>query len=225
MPPGTAPAPDFYAAAADAIAILVLIVEFGMLRQTLLRDQLRLYALQSLLVTGLAVLVAVARDIPELYAVAGFSLVLKVILIPGAMRWLLREDTAAIAGSARLGVAGEVLLAAAVATFGFFVTDALGFASPVLPETAFALGVAVFLVGFVLMTERSDVVSQGIGFFSLENGVSLSSLVLAAGLPLIIEVVLLFDLLLAVVVFGVLMRLHRRQAATFSTDTLTRLRG
>jgi hydrogenase-4 component E len=225
MFPNLQPAPGYYTAGADAVAVIVLLIEFGMLRQTLLRDQIRLYALQSLLVTVLAVIVAVARGIPELYGVAAASLVLKVILIPGAVLWLLRANRTAIAGSARLGIASEVLLAVAVAVFGFFVTNSFDFHSVVLPETAFALAVAIFLVGFVLMVERSDVVSQAIGFFSLENGVSIASLVVAAGLPLIIEVAFLLDLLLAVVVFGVLMRLHRRQRSTFSTDTLTRLRG
>jgi hydrogenase-4 component E len=75
------------------------------------------------------------------------------------------------------------------------------------------------------MIVRSDVVSQAIGFFSLENGVSLASLVVAAGLPLILEVAFLFDLLVAVVVFGVLMRVHHGRTATLSTTGLDRLRG
>jgi hydrogenase-4 component E len=156
---------------------------------------------------------------------------LKVIVIPGAVLWLLRRevavrpDKAPIAGSARLGVASEVLLALVAAAFGFFITDSFGFHSVVLPKTAFALAVAILLVGFVVMTERADVISQAIGFFSLENGVSIAIMVVAARLPLIIEVVFLLDLLVAVVVFGVLIRLHRRQASTWSTDTLTRLRG
>ncbi len=61
--------------------------------------------------------------------------------------------------------------------------------------------------------------------FSLENGVSLASLVVAAGLPLILEVAFLFDLLLAVVVFGALMRLHHARTDTLSTAGLTSLRG
>jgi hydrogenase-4 component E len=225
MFPHLQPAPGYYIAGADAVAVLVLVIEFGMLRQTLLRDQIRLYALQSLLVTALAVIVALSRGLPELYGVEGVTLGLKVILIPAAVLWLLRTDRAAIAGSARLGVASEVLLAIVVAVFGFFVTDSFDFHSAVLPETALALAVAIFLVGFVLMVERSDVISQAIGFFSLENGVSIASLVVAAGLPLIIEVVFLLDLLLAVVVFGVLIRVHRRHQSSLSTDTLTRLRG
>ena len=61
--------------------------------------------------------------------------------------------------------------------------------------------------------------------FSLENGVSLAALVVAASLPLILEVALLFDLLLAVVVFGLLIRLHHGRAESLSTADLTSLRG
>ena len=68
-------------------------------------------------------------------------------------------------------------------------------------------------------------VSQAVGFFSLENGVSVASLVVAAGMPLILEVAFLFDLLVAVVVFGVLMRTHHRRTRSLSTATLDRLRG
>jgi hydrogenase-4 component E len=83
----------------------------------------------------------------------------------------------------------------------------------------------VVLVAFVLMILRRDVVSQAIGFFSLENGISLAALVVAATMPLIFEVVLLFDLLVAVVVFGLLIRVHRGRAESLSTSELTSLRG
>ena len=62
-------------------------------------------------------------------------------------------------------------------------------------------------------------VSQAVGFFSLENGVSVASLVVAAGLPLIVEVAFLFDLLVAVVVFGVLIRVHHGRTQTLSTES------
>ena len=84
---------------------------------------------------------------------------------------------------------------------------------------------AVVLVAFVLMIHRRDVVSQAIGLFSLENGISLAALVIAARLPLILEVALLFDLLVAVVVFGLLIRVHHGRGQSLSTTGLTRLRG
>ena len=54
---------------------------------------------------------------------------------------------------------------------------------------------------------------------------SVASLVVAAGLPLIVEVAFLFDLLVAVVVFGVLIRVHHGRAESLSTEDLDRLKG
>jgi hydrogenase-4 component E len=217
--------PTVFEGIANTVALIVLLLQFGMLRAALLRAQVRLYAGQSLAVSILAAVVAFGRDVPELYALAVLSLLLKVVVVPLVVIGLLREASAEIAGSGALGVANEVLISIAVAAFGFFAVGVLGIRSAVLPTAALSLSVAVVLVAFVLMIVRRDVVSQAIGFFSLENGVSLASLVVAAGMPLILEVAFLFDLLVAVVVFGVLMRTHHRRTRSLSTETLDRLRG
>ena len=217
--------PSVFDGAANTAAIVVLLLEFMMLRTALFRTQIRLYALQSLTVSVLAVIVASGRGIPELYALAGMSLLLKAVIVPTVMFRFLRNSRAEIAGSGALGVASEIFLALAVAGFGFFTVGVLGIHSPVLPTAALSLSVAVVLVSFVLMIVRRDVVSQAVGFFSLENGVSMGSLVVAAGLPLILEVAFLFDLLVAVVVFGVLIRVHQKRTSSLSTISLNRLRG
>ncbi|MEE2854035.1 MAG: hydrogenase [Actinomycetota bacterium] len=217
--------PTVFDGIANTVAVVVLLLEFGMLRATLLRSQVRLYAGQSLSVSVLAAVVAYGRDVPELYALAVLSLLLKVVVVPLVVLALLRDARAEIAGSGAVGVANQVLVAIGITGFGFFSVGILGIHSSVLPTTALSLSVAVVLVAFVLMIMRRDVVSQAIGFFSLENGVSLASLVVAAGMPLILEVAFLFDLLVAVVVFGVLMRTHHRRTRSLSTETLDRLRG
>jgi hydrogenase-4 component E len=226
-------APSVFAGSANVIAVGVLLVEFGMFRQALLRDQVRLYAAQSVLISVLAVVVAAVRHLPDLYALAALSFALKAVIVPVVLRRLLRglgtrsegPGWTDIAGSGSLSLASTVLVAIAVAAFGFFSVAALGIRSPVLPTTALAISMAVVLVAFVLMIMRRDVASQAIGFFSLENGVSLTALVVAAGLPLILEIAFLFDLLVAVVVFGLLIRVHHGRADSLSTADLTRLRG
>src|SRR5580693_1886506 len=60
--------PGVYEGAANVIAALMLLLEFGMLRQALVRDQVRLYAAQSALISVLAVVIAADRNLPELYA-------------------------------------------------------------------------------------------------------------------------------------------------------------
>ncbi len=217
--------PSVFEGTANTIAVIVLLLEFMMLRAALLRAQVRLYAAQSLAVSVLAAVVAGGRGVPELYVLAVLSFALKAVAVPTVILRLMRDADTEIAGSGALGVASEIILSIAVAAVGFFVVGGLNIHSAVLPSAALSLSVAVVLVAFILMIVRRDVVSQAVGFFSLENGVSLASLVVAAGMPLILEVAFLFDLLVAVVVFGVLMRLHHGRAQTLSTATLTRLRG
>lgn len=219
------PVPDVFSGGANTIAVLVLLTEFAMLRAALLRAQLRLYALQSFLLSVLAAVAAASRGIPDLYVLAALSFVLKVVIVPTVISRLLRDASAEIAGSGALGVASEVLLAIVVAAFGFFATGSLNISSNVLPKTALAVSIAVVLVAFVLIIARRDLVSQAVGFFSLENGGSLASLVVASGLPLILEVAFLFDLLVAVVIFGVLVRATHGRSGTFLTTSLTSLRG
>jgi hydrogenase-4 component E len=217
--------PSTFTGGSEAIALVVLLSEFAMLRAPLSRSQIRLYAFQSLAVSGLSVLVAATRHVDALYVLAALAFLLKVIVVPGIMLRLLRESRVDLVASHRLGVASMVLLALVAAAFGFFVVGSLPVHSRTLPAPSLGLAAAVILVAFLLVILRSDVVSQAVGFFALENGVSVASVVLAAGLPLILEVAFLFDLMVAVVVFGVLIRVHHGRTQTLSTDALDRLRG
>lgn len=222
---GVSSVPSAFSGGSEAITLVVLLSEFAMLRAPLSRSQIRLYALQSLAVSGLSVLVAASRHVDALYVLAGLSFALKAVVVPGIMLRRVRAERVDLVVSHRLGVASMVLLAVVAAPFGFFVLGSLPVHSTTLPAPSLGLAGAVILVAFLLVILRSDVISQAVGFFSLENGVSLASVVLAAGLPLILEVAFLFDLMVAVVVFGVLIRVHHGRAQTLSTESLDRLRG
>ena len=225
-------APGVYQGVANVIAAVMLLIEFGMLRQALARDQIRLYMAQSALLSVLAVVIAADRNLPDLYALAALSAALKVVAVPLVMRRLLGrtdpdegEEAPGVAGSQTLSPASAVLAGIVLAAYGFFCAGALGIHSPAAPVLALALATAMVLVAFGLMIVRRDVASQAIGFFTLENAISLAALVVASGLPLILETAFLFDLLVAVVVFGMLIRSHHTKAESLSTADLTRLRG
>ena len=225
-------APGVYEGAANVIAAVMLLIEFGLLRQALARDQIRLYVAQSALISVLAVVIAADRNLPDLYALAALSAALKVVAVPLVMRRLLGrtdpiegEEAPGVAGSQTLSPASAVLAGIVLAAFGFFCFGALKIHGPAAPALALALAAAMVLVSFRLMIVRRDVASQAIGFFTLENAISLAALVVASGLPLILETAFLFDLLVAVVVFGMLIRATHGRSESLSTADLTRLRG
>src|ERR1700722_16304537 len=224
-------APGVYEGAANVIAAVMLLIEFGMLRQALARDQVRLYVAQSALISVLAVVIAADRNLPDLYALAALSAALKVVAVPLVLRRLLgrpaadEEGPVGVAGSQTLSPASAVLAGIVLAAFGFFTFGALKIRGPAAPALALSLAGAMVLVAFGLMIVRRDVASQAIGFFSLENAISLAALVVASGLPLILETAFLFDLLVAVVVFTMLIRAHHTRTESLSTADLTKLQG
>ncbi len=223
--PAFSPGPSRYSSVTEAITLVVLLTEFAMLRAGLSRSQVRLYAFQSFAVSVLAVFVAANNGIGELYAVAILAFVLKVVVVPAILTRLLRDAYVGLVASHRLRVATMVLIAIVVSVLAFIVIKQLPIRSPSLPTATMGIACAVILVSFLLVILRSDVVSQAVGTFSLGNGIDVANFIIAAGLPLILGVVLLFDLLVAAVVFGLLIRAHHGRARTLSTETLEQLRG
>jgi hydrogenase-4 component E len=126
---GVAAPPSSYAGLTTTLAVLMLVIEFGMLQATLLRAQVRLYAAQSVVISVLAVVVAFSRGVPELYGLAAFSVLLKVVAVPLVMLRLLRRTNQEIAGSRALGVASMVLLAVGSPLSGFSPVPGSGWAA------------------------------------------------------------------------------------------------
>ena len=94
-----------------------------------------------------------------------------------------------------------------------------------LPLSALPVAVGGVLVAFLLMVLRPYAPSQLLGFLILENAVTVASLVIAPGLPIILALLLLFDLLIGVLVFVVLVQYLAIERTAVRTDMLDRLTG
>lgn len=220
----TAP-PTAFQSAADVISLLVLLCVMAMLRAPFVRSQVRLYRFQSLVVTALVVVVAATHDLDGLYLLAAASFLTKVVLVPAIMGRLAPSLDSDLSSSARMRTASMLLIAVGASAFGFFAIGSLRLPVRTLPSPALSIAIASLLISLLLAILRSDVATQGIAFFSVENAVSVASLVVATALPVIIEIAFLFDLLVAVVAFGLLMRVHHQRAGTLSTEPIAKLRG
>ena len=82
------------------------------------------------------------------------------------------------------------------------------------------VAVAVVLVAFQLMIVRPYAPSQLLGFLVLENGVSLATLVIAPSMPLVLALLLLFDVFVGLLVFVLLIQYLGMQRTAVTTDIL-----
>jgi formate hydrogenlyase subunit 4 len=226
--------PDFgdahltvFGAAATVTAVGVLLLEYGMLRSQDVWEQLRLYSLGSLVVAALAIVTAAdGQGGSELYVLAAVTIALKALVFPLGIRYVLRNLEADPRIPSTLGVPSAILLAIGLSAFAFAALRgvALG-GEPALPLSALPVAVAGVLVAFLLMVVRPYAPSQLLGFLVLENAVSAASLVVAPGLPLILALLLLFDVLIGVLVFVVLVQYLAVERTAVRTDVLDRLTG
>jgi formate hydrogenlyase subunit 4/hydrogenase-4 membrane subunit HyfE len=216
-----------FGAAATISAVAVLLLELGMLRSQDVWEQLRLYALGSLVVAGLAI--ATAADGgggSDLYVLGAVTIALKALVFPLGIGFVLRNLEIDPRIPSSVGVPTAILLAIVLSGFSFVAlrnVDIGGVAA--LPLSALPIAVAGVLVALLLMVLRPHAPSQLLGFLVLENAVSVGSLVIAPGLPLILALLLLFDVLIGVLVFVLLVQYLAIEKTAVRTDILDRLTG
>jgi len=73
------------------------------------------------------------------------------------------------------------------------------------------------------MIARKKAVAQVIGFMSIENGLFFSAVVSTYGMPLIVELGVAFDVLVAAILFGVFFFHMSESFDTLDVDRLNRL--
>jgi formate hydrogenlyase subunit 4/hydrogenase-4 membrane subunit HyfE len=216
-----------FGATTTITAVLVLLLELGMLRSQDVWEQLGLYSLASVMVAALAIVTAATgHGSSSLYVLAAATIALKSLLVPGGIRLMLRNLEVEPRVPSRIGVPSSILIAIALSALAFVVLRPVHIgALTALPRSALPVAVGGALAALELMVLRPHAPSQLLGFLALENALTVASLVIAPGLPIILALLLLFDVLAGVIVFVVLVQYLVLERTAVLTDVLDRLRG
>jgi hydrogenase-4 component E len=82
---------------------------------------------------------------------------------------------------------------------------------------------AVVLLGMLMLVSRGKAVAQVVGFMSLENGLFFAAVAATHGMPMVVELGIAFDVLVAAVIFGVFFFHIRDSIESLDVDQLNRL--
>jgi hydrogenase-4 component E len=203
----------------------MLVFQLLLVGQRMVLTNIRLYALQSLLLAVIAGIIGCVHHAAHVYVVAALTLVGKVLFLP----WLLHRQVR------RMGITPDIqplikgpasmLLCGGFTLLGYVVTR---------PSTALdrfgnnTLGVAMTLVltGFFLMLNRRKAIAQVLALLTVENGIMLAAIALTTyGMPLVVELSIFFDVMVAVMVLGLLVYRIRESFASMDTSKLNQLKG
>jgi hydrogenase-4 component E len=201
------------------LAAGMLVTAYLMVGQKALFTAIRLYSVQSLLLGGVGVAMAVFDQRPHLFASAALTVLLKGVLIP----WFLMRviDRIGIHREIEplLNVPSSLLICLGLTVIGYRVSASLADGGGAAHHVIGA-SLAMLLIGLFLMVTRRKAVSQILALLTVENAVFLVALGATTGMPLIVELGISFDVILAVLVLGVLVH---RIAARFESMDVSRL--
>ncbi|MGA8706010.1 MAG: hypothetical protein WB646_03370 [Steroidobacteraceae bacterium] len=210
------------------LAIASLLLAFVMLGSRWLLDYLLAFAVQSWLIAILSAAVAYYGHYRELYLVAILTALFRGLLLPYLLLRIVRRLNVERELHERLAPASSLVAGALLTLFAFVVSSHLG-QSLGLTGTVAVLALTVMLsmklIGFLMLVVRGEAISQILAILVLENGIFLGSQILMPGMPLLIELVILFDLLVVVACFGILVRYLVAHAGSSSARGLRRLVG
>jgi len=220
--------PPLVASIFSLLAIGSLLLTFVMLGSRWLIRYLYAFAAESWLIAALSATVAIYAHYPELYLIAFLTLIFRGLLLPYLVWRIIRRQNVAREVHVLLQPSSGLVVGAACVVFSLVVAYRIG-AELSLAGTVAVLALTVMLsmklIGFLMLTIRHEAISQVLGLLILENGIFLGAQILVPGMPMLIEIVILFDLLVAVACFGVLVRYLATTVGETSTLALKKLVG
>jgi hydrogenase-4 component E len=195
-------------------AALMLVVQLLLAVQRMLLTSIRLFAIQSLLLAGIAAVVAYSHSAFHIYVVVVLTLIGKVAFLP----WLLDRQVR------RMKIIQEIeplvnfpmsmLICGGLTLLGYLVAR---------PFTSLErLGNNTLAVAI----NRRKAITQVLALLTVENGVMLAAVALTTyGMPLVVELGIFFDVLVAVMILGILVYRIRETFASMDTSKLSQLKG
>jgi hydrogenase-4 component E len=210
------------------IAIASLLLAFVMLGSRWLRHYLYAFTAESWLIGILSASIGYYGGYPELYLIAILTFLFRGCLVPYLILRIIRRMHVPREVHVILQASSSLVVGALAVVFALAVASQtgaeLGFGGTVV-VLALTVMLSMKLIGFLMLTVRHEAISQILGLLVLENGIFLGAQILVPGMPLLIEIVILFDLLIVVACFGLLVQYLMTHIGTTSSLQLRRLVG
>lgn len=205
------------------LAAMILVSAFALLAQARVVATIHVFAWQGALLAAVTSLVAWDTGDAHLYVSAALTLALKAAFVPWllvrqARRLHILKDLDAVI---RPGV--TLLSAGALVIFCYAVVQPIEQYASGITRDAIALSLAVVMLAMLMLVTRRKAITQVVAFMAIENGLFFAAVTATQGMPLVVELGIAFDVLIAAVIFGVFFFHMRESIDSLDVDQLNRL--
>ncbi len=205
------------------LAALVSFTSFILLAHARLVSAIHAFAWQGFLVAAVATVVAATSDAHHLYFSALLTLTLKALLIPWMLHRMIRRLKLERHVESLQRPSLAIMAAVALVIFSYWLVLPMVHQELTFTRNIVAISLAVVLIGLLMMVVRQQAVIQVLGFMSMENGLFLAAVSATSGMPLVVELGVAFDVLVAMILFGVFFFQIQESIESLDVDRLNRL--
>jgi len=185
------------------LAALVLLTAFGMLVQRRMYGLIHLFAWQGLFLSISTALVGFVAGKHHLYISSLLTLTLKVALLPYILHILVQRLRIHKEIETVVNVPTTMLIGIALVIFSYHLTAPVREISTLVTRSILAVALASVMIGLLMMITRKHAVTQIIGFLAMENGLFFAATSATYGMPLVVELGVALDVLIAAFIFGI----------------------
>jgi hydrogenase-4 component E len=185
------------------LAAMVLLTAFGMLVQKRMYGLIHLFTWQGLFLSISTAVTGYAASRHHLYISSVLTLALKVVLLPYILHVLIRKLKIHKEIETVLNVPATMLMGIALVIFSYHLTAPVRELSTLVTRSILAVALATVMIGLLMMITRRNAVTQIIGFLAMENGLFFAATSATYGMPLVVELGVAIDVLIAAFIFGI----------------------
>jgi hydrogenase-4 component E len=208
---------------ADALLVLVLLLNFFVLGSSRIRSIIATVAAQGVLLGVLPTLVHGELGAREAIVSIG-AIGLKAVVIPRMLMRAMADLPIRREIEPLVGFRTSLLLGAAATGASLALADRLPTAGTTAAQLLVPASFATILTGFIVLTTRLKAITQVLGYLILENGIFTFGLLLLKAMPFLVEVGVLLDLFVAIFVMGIMINHISREFSSISTERLSALK-
>lgn len=185
------------------LAAFVLLTAFGMLVQRRIYGLVNLFAWQGIFLSINTAVVGFVAEKHHLYISSVLTLGLKVILLPYILHVLIRRLKLHREVEIVVNIPMTMLMGIALVIFSYHLTAPIRELSTLVTRSTLAVALATVMIGLLMMITRKHAVTQIIGFLAMENGLFFAATSATYGMPLVVELGVALDILIAAFIFGI----------------------
>jgi hydrogenase-4 component E len=210
---------------ANLLSFFFLLSSFLLVIRNSLAGQVRMFAIQSAVLAALAAVVAYFGGSAELFGVALVFSLIKVIIIPNVLTRAVNKIGIQPAVRPYLGSSMTLCICAVLVVIAFYVMAPVTASNRLPTADGVPLAFAGVLIGLFTTVNRRRALTQILGFLMLENSIFMIALLATYGVPLIVEIGVFLDILVAVLILEVFVYRIKENFDSIDVKQLGALRG